>query len=470
MAGEWTYHLQNARTDAWLSRDLPLEDVEIVDVLTGDNSLTGVLVPESNTIDDLIEEWGNYLWAEKGGQIRAGGILTTSRLVDDGNALSITVEGFTRYPRGQTYGGKFRLWSADPLDCLREVWRWLQARSGSSNLNLVVDPDTSTVRISDQQPPPRPDRGSVTYPADSPYGAEGQPWPRPPRPRRPKNRKPKKRDRRKGETAAHWAAYEEWYEAKLDAWQDNYNELNKGRLKPWRAWKRRLKFLRKKWEDEYGDREPYKLSWWEETDMGEELDRLAQEGGFEWRERHYWSDGKSVVNHRLQLGWPSIGTDKRDTVILEIDNGDPLATPDGRLVEWPEPEHGGDKYANHVLALGAGEGRKMRRASVGNDDSRLRRVLTIARKRIKRPKRLAAIAREERSYRVLLRHIDEVAVQDTTGTLGTLRLGDTISVRIVGTFWKSGTTAHRIVGRRYRPDDEDVVYLQLERAERGVTE
>lgn len=468
MSGEWTYHLQDARNGTWLSRDLPFEDVEITDVLTGDNTVTGVLVPEDNVLDDLIEEWGNYLWCEKAGTIRAGGILTTSRLVDDGNGLSLTVEGFTRYLAGQSYGGKFRLWAADPLDCLRELWRWTQARSTSSDLGLVLDQDGSTVRISDNQPPPRPNRATVThrvedYPDGVRYGPAGDIWPRPPRPKKPKQRKPKKRERRKGETDAHWAAYLEDYNDRLGTWQEGYNELNKGRLKPWRRWKRRLKFLRKQWEDEYGDREPYKLSWWEETDMGEEAARLAEEGGFEWRERHSWTDGtKTAVAHRLQLGWPSIGQDKRATIILEItDDGS------GVLAEFPEPEHGGEKYASHVMAIGAGEGRKTRRAFVGGDNSRLRRVLTIARKRVKRKKRLESIAREERSYRVLMRHIDEVAVHDTTGTLGDLRLGDTISVRIVGTFWKSGTTAHRIIGRRYRPDDDDIIYLQLERAERS---
>jgi hypothetical protein len=466
MSGEWTYHLQDARNGAWLSRDLPLEDVEITDVLTGDNSLTGMLVPEDNALDDVIEEWGNFIWAERAGAIRSGGILTTTRLVEDGNGLRLTVEGFTRYPHGQSYGGKFRLWEADPADCIRHIWSWLQARSTSSNLGLVVDQDGTTVRISDVQPPPRPNRATVThrvedYPDGVRYGPAGDIWPRPPQPRKPKNRKPKKRDRRKGETDAHWEAYGEWFDAKLDAWQENYQNLNKGRLKPWRRWKRRLKFLRKQWQDEYGDREPYKLSWWEETDMGQELERLAQEGRIEWRERHTWNGDRTAVNHRLQLGFPSVGQDKRGTVILDIVN-------DGvdQLAEWPEPEHGGERYANHVTALGAGEGRKTRRSHVGGDDGRLRRHVTIARKRVKRVKRLTAYAKEERSYRTLLRDIEEVAVFDDSGTLGTLKLGDIISVRIVGSFWKSGTTAHKITGRRYRPDDDDVIYLQLQRAER----
>lgn len=462
-ANEWTYHLQDARNGAWLSRNLPLEDVEIVDVLTGDNTVTGLLVPEDNTIDDQIEEWGNYLWCEKGGEIRAGGILTTTRLVDDGNGLRVTVEGFTRYLHGQTYGGKFRLWSADPLDCLRELWGWTQARSSSSDLGLVVDGDHSTVNISDEEPPPKPGGANVTYGPRSPHGPSGDHWPRPPRPRKPKTRKPKKRDRRKGETDEHWEAYGEWFSKKLDAWQENYNTLNKGRLKPWRAWKGRLRRMRRRWEKLYGDREPYKLSWWEETDMGEEAARLAQEGGFEWRERHTWSGDRNTVNHRLQLGWPSVGVDKRDDITLTLiadEEGDRL------LAEWPEPESGGENYSSHVMLLGAGEGRKTRRAFVGGDNGRLRRVTTLARKKIKRKKRLTAVAREERSYRALLRNIEEVAVVDTTGTLGTLRLGDIISVQITGTYWKSGKTAHKITGRRYRPDDDDTIYLQLERAER----
>lgn len=465
MAGEWTYHLQDARTGAWLSRDLPLEDVEITDVLTGHCSITGRLVPEDNTLDDLIEEWGNFLYAEKGDNLRSGGILTTARLEDEGNALAVGVEGFTAYLDGQHYGGKFRLWAADPADCLRHLWSWTQARSVSSDLGLVVDNDSTTVQISDNEPPPRPNRASVThrvedYPDGVRYGPAGTNWPRPPRPKKPKQRKPKQRERRKNETDQHWEDYLDDFNERLDAWNEAYNNLNKGRLKPWRRWKRRLKFLRQQWVDQYGDREPYKLSWWEETDMGQEAARLAEEGRFEWRERHTWASGaKATVNHRLQLGFPSVGADKRDTIILSVAAG--------TLAQQAEPESGGQRYANYVTALGAGEGRKTRRATASGDDSRLRRAVVIPAKRVKRQKRLSAIAREHRSYRVLRRHIEEVQVWDDTGNLTDMRLGDIISVQITGTWWKSGTTAHKIVGRRYRPDDDSTITLQLVRAERS---
>lgn len=454
---DWTYHLQDIRTGAWLSRDLPLEGVQIADVLTGDDSMVGQINGEDPAVEALIEEWGTAVYAEKGDQIRFGGLVAGSRVADDGNVLILDIRGFTAYAAGQPYESRFRLWDADATDCLRHIWTWLQDR-GQSDLGLVVDNDDGALHISDVQPPPKPARADVTYGPGSTWGVPGEHWPRPPKPRKPKRRKPKKRKRRPGESTAHWTAYLAHYQAALDAWNEDYERINKTRLPEWNAWHKRLQNMRDDWRTQYGDREPYKLSWWDEIDLGSELQRLAQEGDFEWRERHTWGPGKATVNHRLQLGVPTIGADKTATVTWSLG--------DEELAAWPDLTKAGDLFANRVTALGAGEGRKMKRVQVGADDGRLRRVATISAKHTRRIKRLTALAKEERSYRHLLRDIPEVCVWDTDGTLGGVNLGDLVTVTVTGV-WASGGTTHKVVGRRYTPDLDDLLWYQLVRAERS---
>ncbi|MGH3424365.1 MAG: hypothetical protein ACRDO8_06545, partial [Nocardioidaceae bacterium] len=53
------------------------------------------------------------------------------------------------------------------------------------------------------------------------------------------------------------------------------------------------------WEKAYGDRSRYELVWWESTDCGAEIDTLATETPFDWREEHVWSgDDREAVTHR----------------------------------------------------------------------------------------------------------------------------------------------------------------------------
>lgn len=456
---EWTYHLQDVRTGDWLSRDFPMRDVEVTELLTGHNTLVGTVVPEDDEFANLLDEWywGVALFAEKNDVIRAGGILNSAGITDDGQAIGLDFIGYTGYPLGQDYDGKFRLWEADAVDCLRHIWTYIQAR-GQSDLSLVVDDIPSQV-ISDPAPPPKPQRADVTY-GPVRWGTPGDPWPRPPQPRKPKMRKPVKRKRRPGESTAHWNAYVASYEAKLDDWMALYRSINRDRLPEWQAWHRRLRKMRANWKETYKDYEPYKLSWWEQTDMGEETERLAQEGNFEWRELHTWTVGKADVDHRLELGYPSLGVDRTATVILEVGSGDE------EMMEFPDVGLDGMEFANWVTVLGSGEGRKTKRVLVGADDGRLRRQITVEAKRVRRPKRLRKIGNDARSRRTLVRNIPEVVVSDSTMNFSLFQLGDLVSVASTSTWDIDGTTAHRIIGRRYAPDDEDLMYLQLERAER----
>lgn len=461
---EWTYHAQDALTGAWISRNLPLIDVEVNDVLTGHCSLKARIAPQDPTLA-LMPEWGTFIYAEKGNTIRGGYILAGSTISEDGEALDLDLRSFTAYAEGQHYLGKYKAWSADPLDCLRELWRWLQARDIGgglySNLNLVLDQDTSPVTISDPEPPPKPKAADVTYGTQlgSAYGTAGDPWPRPAKPRRLNGKRPKKRKRRKGETDAHWNAYVSNYNSRLDAWKAKRKSVYTDRLPEWNAWHDRLDYLRQQWEDDYGDREPYTLYWWDQPDVGQEALQLAAEGGFEWRERHTWTDAtKTAVNHRLQLGYPTVGT--THTTPLVVGQG---------IAAVPTITRGGDKWVNAFTVFGAGQGRKMVRATTNSRQGRLIRAGVASYKKAHRFSRAIALARDECNARSVDRYLPEVAIWDTAGDLGTYRLGDVVPITVANG-WAAGgttTTSHKIIGRRYAPDNDDLIFLQLDPAERS---
>lgn len=460
---DWTYHAQNVLTGAWITRDLQLRDVEITDVLTGHCQMTAVVAPEDAALTSggnrLLEEWQTAIYAEKFNGIRFGGILTGSTFVDDGQEWHLTIDSFTAYANGEPYNRLYRQWDLDPLDAVREIWDFLQNRS-NGNIGLTVDPDSSPVRVGDVQPPPRPNRADVTYPLGYehiPAGSvAGDPWPRPPKPRKPKRKRPRRRKRRRRESLAHWNAYLSRHADRLARWKADKDNNLVARRPRWNEWHDRLDELRGRWEEDYGSREPYKLAWWEQPDCGEELERLAMETPFDWRERHTWNADKSAVTHRLQLGYPTIGV-RHDTERL---------MPGVDLVMNPQVYRGGDEFANAVVAIGAGEGRKTRRASNSVDDDRLRRVATVTAKNARRVKRLEALAKDERLRRTLGHHTHEAAVWDTDGNLTKYRLGDEVAID-VAEGWSKGVSWHKIVGRHYRPDDDDVIYWQLVRAERG---
>lgn len=462
MTDAWVYHAQDAVTGAWISRSLDLRDVEITDMLSGHCTMRATFAPELEELAEAMEEWQTFIYAEKpadtGNPLRFGGITGGGNVTDDGSALQLDIQSFTAYPVGQPYTDEapIRMWGADATDALRALWDWVQGQSDNADLGLIVDSDDGARIISDLQPPPKPDRDDVTYPAGSPYGDPGDPWPRPAKPKKLRRRKPRKRKRRKGESSGHYSAYVDRYEADLDRWQADFNALNKNRLPEWRAWHKRLKHLREQWVEDYGAREPYKVTFWETTDLGGEMVKLAQEGGFEWRERHTWADvGKTAVNHRLQLGIPTIGTVHPDPLVLNDE-----------LAALPEQARAGDSYANRVMALGKGQGRKQRRVAVGGTDGRLRRTAVVVRKKVQRLERLTSIARDARSERVQSTRVGQVTVWADDDTLGTYRLGDTITVPVAYGWWSPTEVTCRIVGRRYRPDDDDQITLLLVPVER----
>lgn len=112
---------------------------------------------------------------------------------------------------------------------------------------------------------------------------------------------------------------------------------------------------------------PYQLADWKTSDLGKEFDDLAKGTPFEYRVDHAWIGGTDQISHRMRIGYPRIGRTRHDLRFVVGEN----------LTVEPPIDYASDDYANGVLVLGAGEGRKMVRAYGEKRDGRLLRVAVV---------------------------------------------------------------------------------------------
>ena len=167
---------------------------------------------------------------------------------------------------------------------------------------------------------------------------------------------------------------------------------------------------------------PVKLMWYQTHNLGREIDKLAKDTPFDYRESHTWN-GESI-DHRLRLGYPTIGRRRHDLRFVVGEN----------IHLIPSVDFGED-YASEVLALGAGEGRKMIRGTNTRPDGRLRRVAVVPDKSLTSTTRANAFAGREVLRRLGLADVTEVTILDHPhAPLGSLDVGDEIFIQ-VGSGW-----------------------------------
>lgn len=115
------------------------------------------------------------------------------------------------------------------------------------------------------------------------------------------------------------------------------------------------------------DDQARKLNWWSTFDCGRELDNLAAETPFDWRERHEWNDNApGGISHYVDLGYPSLGVRK---TLPRLVYGENVHTPPS-AADNPE-------YATDVVVLGAGEGKDRVRGYAGTERQGLRRTKVV---------------------------------------------------------------------------------------------
>jgi len=169
----WRYIAQRLPDEAFLDWSVPLEDVEITDVLSGDCSLTGSIPARYGRLigsdgNPIIQPWATAIWAEKDGEIRGGGIVTQAD--PDGKNYGIECVGYTGYLAGLPYTGSgYAGIGADPIDIVRVIWNHVQSQPGG-NLNLLLGETTTDVMIGSELTQAEYDSEDGPYTYDSgPY-------------------------------------------------------------------------------------------------------------------------------------------------------------------------------------------------------------------------------------------------------------------------------------------------------------
>lgn len=309
--------------------------------------------------------WGKMdtlLLAEEDGNLAWAGVCTGANPTDKGVHIEFT-SPFGTLQRVD-YSGYYAVWKTNVFDVVRSLINHAYTKPDYP-IRFKVPTTDSLFTVGDTQPPAKP---------------------QPPA-------------RKKGESVAQWKASTRYkaYETAL-----------------------------KSWNDKYKDRKRYEIGWYESPYIGEEIDTLAKESGFDYREGVRWVD-KANLRYEFELEFADNLAKRRDDI----------AFVDGvNLAKALDPKDGNDKFANRVIGLGAGEGRSMARVTVGGSDGRLYQAEFVQYKSIANGTRLRNLA--EADYKVLNNKspkIDSLTVWDVEGFAGvsTLRVGDEVKVTSANT-------------------------------------
>ncbi|QUC01228.1 hypothetical protein [Cellulosimicrobium cellulans] len=212
--------------------------------------------------------------------------------------------------------------------------------------------------------------------------------------------------------------------------------------KPPTGWKHYTrKKLPKDWT--YHEAEPVELVWWATHDLGAVIDDLADAAPFDYLEHTRWAGDR--LAHRLQLGYPTIGTRRHDLRFAIGEN----------VTVVPALSADDDDYASDVLALGAGEGKAMVRAELHRDGPGLRRVAVYTDKTARTKTALTNAARRELAWLTGQGRLTTLTVADHPhARLGSFDVGD--EIRVVGRAgWVDLDTWGRVVELVIEPEASD---------------
>lgn len=428
---QWRYIAQNILTGQFLNWELPLATDGPQWDLSGPGSLRGTIKPENagSVTVDTIQEWSTAVYAEADGQIRWGGLVVRSTF----NASEWTIEcaGFTAYPAGIPYQGPlYSKITQDPSQIFADIWGYVQAQPDGDIGVTVVNPETP-VRVGIPTVP-----GYVTYRgtdakfhtlADLPAGFTPI-----------LNASSKLAVAVTSTSTVLTLARLDHFDqvpvgSLIHVDSEDVKLLSRSGLK--------LTVQRAQNGTTAGGHgvtiwaifdagtptqivdpipaEPYVLAWFNTTDCGQELDRLAQETPFDYTEEHYWQTN-GTVGHRVKISYPRAGTRQNMLAFVQGVN----------VVDVVQATRDGDRFANHVIGIGKGEGALSLRSEVATRDGRLRRVAVYTDKAASTAARVSTLARREMARRALVPAITSISVVNhPNAPIGSWQVGDDILVR-----------------------------------------
>lgn len=391
----WRYYAQRPVSGLWLDNNVQLAEVELDWALSAPNYGTAMI---PNGLDRFpIAEDAKYTWGRYNTLLYAeeDGELQWVGVCTSANpdkaGLHLEFVGFSGLLQRIPYTDLYRRWQTDVFDVIRHLLA--HARAKPDTLDIIATPNRANIHVGDPEPP----------------------------------RKPNRPTRRKGETK------KEFEESK--------------RYKEWVK-------KQEAWDKKYKDRQRYEVLKWEAPYIGEEIDQLAKDTGFDYREEVRWLTSGKKAELKLILDL-TLGTRRTDIQFVEGVN----------LAKALDPKDGGDTFANRVIGLGAGEGQTMRRVNVGGSDGRLYQAVYAQYKNLKNVDRLRA--RSLADLKVLKSttpEIDTVDIWDTPGMadVKSLNVGDEVPV-ISGNLTPPVQAWGRISRITRRPGS-NIVTIDLERA------
>jgi hypothetical protein len=164
---------------------------------------------------------------------------------------------------------------------------------------------------------------------------------------------------------------------------------------------------------------PYGLLWWDNVDIGGEIDNLARQGPFDYTEKHLFGPGQQTVTHIVQMQYPRLGRKRTDLRFAEGEN----------IIDKVPVPVAGDEFANELIGIGRGEGSAMIHATVGVVDGRLRRAKILTDKAADKPRLDALLATHLQKLRNDA-DITQVTIRDhANARLSAINLGDDICVQ-----------------------------------------
>jgi hypothetical protein len=165
--------------------------------------------------------------------------------------------------------------------------------------------------------------------------------------------------------------------------------------------------------------EPYGIAWWDNTDIGDEIDNLASETPFDYAEKHTWADDNhTTVEHRLLLGYPRLGRRRDDMRFAGGEN----------ITNVIPVTADGSTFANDVFGIGKGTGVRTIRARSVVRDGRLRRPTTLV-DRSADKQRLDSMVERYRVKVSQIRDISSVTIVDhPNARVAAIRPGDDILI------------------------------------------
>lgn len=213
----------------------------------------------------------------------------------------------------------------------------------------------------------------------------------------------------------------------------------------------------KKTKDD-ADSGPYRLNYWTTHDLGGEIDNLAKDTPFDYREEHAWEPNGEQVEHFLRLGYPTLGRRRHDLRLVLGEN----------IAVVPDEDYDGDKYASDVLVLGAGEGRNMVRGTAARSgETRLRRVAVVSDDSIQTRKSADRRAAREVAARIAAGDVTQLQLRDHPhARVGSFDPGDELRFQ-ADVAWGGGMDLWvRVLSTTVEPEAGDVMTLDVTRAEK----